>query len=144
MSTMTAPAATEADAPTKGGKKKLVIVVVLVLVVGAAAGWFFLLRPSGPTEPKAGEVLVMEPIQVNLADGHYLRLGLGLQLVEGAHEVDGSKAADAAIGVFSGRPFDEVNRPKVREQLRTELYHQLEERYHGDVLEVYFTEYVTQ
>ncbi|WP_435768380.1 flagellar basal body-associated FliL family protein [Nocardioides sp. SYSU DS0651] len=141
MSTTVAPPETEAS--SKGGKKKLLIILVLVGALGAA-GWFFFLKPSKAAEPKPGEVVLIEPIQVNLAGGHYLRLGLALQLTDKAHGADGSKAADAAITVFSGRPVAEVNKPEVREKLRHELDEELHHRYHGEVMGVYFTEYVTQ
>ena len=75
--TMERPTKAAADEPEpKGGKKKKLIVIGLVLVIAAAAAWWFLLRPSGPAEPEPGEVMTMEPIQINLADGHYLRVGI--------------------------------------------------------------------
>lgn len=143
MSTATASPPDQAAAPAKG-KGRTMIIGVLVLAIAAGAAYWFLLRPKGEVEAKPGEVLTLEPIQVNLASGHYLRLGMALQLVEGAHEVDGSKALDAAITVFSGRPVGEVNEAKMREELRHELDEVLHERYHGEVMEVLFTEYVTQ
>lgn len=138
----TAPAGTE-PAPESSKVKKIGI---LLVVVGLAAGaaWYFMLRPTPEAPPKAGEVVRLDPIQVNLAGGHYLRLGLALQLTDTAHELDGSTALDAAITVFSGRPIGEVNEPETREKLRHELEESLLERYHGDVMEVLFTEYVTQ
>lgn len=145
--TLTPPdtAAPEAAEKKKGkGKGKRVVVLVLVVALALGAAWFFLIRPSGDAEPKPGEVAPLEPIQVNLADGHYLRLGIALQLVEGAHEIDGSKALDAAIEVFSGRPVGDLNRPAEREHLRHDLEELLHERYHDEVLDVYFTEFVTQ
>ncbi|HWJ81108.1 MAG TPA: flagellar basal body-associated FliL family protein [Nocardioides sp.] len=130
------------------GKKKrrpLKLLLVLVVVVAAAAGaWFFFLAPGGDSAPKPGEVAPLDSIQINLADGHYLRLGIALQLTESSHEVDGSKALDAAIDVFSGRSVGEVNRTDAREKLRSELEKQLEDRYEGEVMGVYFTEFVTQ
>jgi flagellar FliL protein len=137
-----APADTAA-APAGGGRTKLIGIVLLVVAV-AAAGWWFFLRPTPEVAPEPGEVVKLEPIQVNLAGGHYLRLGMALQLTETAHEVDGSKGLDAAIGVFSGLPVGEVNKPETREELRKTLEKELDERYHGDVMAVYFTEFVTQ
>lgn len=137
----TSDEATE-EAPKKGRKK--LVLIALVVLIAAGVAWFLFLRPSGPTEPKPGEVAPLEPIQVNLASGHYLRLGLALQLTETAHEVDGSKALDAAIGIFSGQPVAQVNDPAHREQLKAHLAEELDHLYHGDVLEVYFTEFVTQ
>lgn len=145
MSTTIAPnPSAPADAPAPKGKAKKLVVGVLLLAVAAGAGWFFLLKPSGSTEPQPGEVVPLEAIQVNLASGHYLRIGMALQLTASAHEPDGSQAMDAAIAIFSGLPVAEVNRPASREKLRHELEEELEHRYHGDVMGVYFTEFVTQ
>ncbi|WP_258236814.1 flagellar basal body-associated FliL family protein [Nocardioides campestrisoli] len=136
-----APAAPEE--PEKKSRKKLLLVLVLVLAVGGA-GWFFFLKPSGPSEPVPGEVMALESMQLNLAGGHYLRLGLALQLEEGAHEVDGSKAMDAAISIFSGLEMSALVRGEQREELRGQLLEKLDHAYHGEVLEVYYTEFVTQ
>ena len=142
--TLTRPAEAEAPAEEKGGgRRKLVVIAVVVLAV-LAAGWWFLLKPSGPTEPEPGEVLTLEPIQVNLADGHYLRIGLALQLSAEAHEADGSKALDAAIDLFSGADSASLVKSGERQELKAKLQEALHEEYHGDVLDVYFTEFVTQ
>jgi flagellar FliL protein len=131
----------------KGGKKKLLMILVLVLAVAAAA-WFFLLKPAPAEgdveEPVAGEVVPLEATQVNLAGGHYLRIGIALQLVEGAHELDGSMALDSMITTFSNRELREVVDAKSREELRKKLAEVVEHRYHGEVMDVYFTEFVTQ
>jgi flagellar FliL protein len=144
-STLTRPA--EAGAPAaeekKGGSKKLVLVAVAVLVV-LAAGWWFFLKPSGPAVPEPGEVMTLEPIQVNLADGHYLRIGLALQLSADAHEADGSKALDATIDLFSGADAAGLVKSGERQEYKKKLEEALHEEYHGDVMEVFFTEFVTQ
>ncbi|MDQ6523490.1 flagellar basal body-associated FliL family protein [Nocardioides sp. LHD-245] len=129
---------------TTSGKGRTVAIALLVVGLLAGAAWFLVLKPTGDGEPKPGEVAPLEAIQVNLAGGHYLRLGMALQLTTAAEEVDGSKALDSAITVFSGLPVEEVTKPDVRETLRQQLVERLKERYHGEVMEVYFTEYVTQ
>lgn len=131
------------EQPAKSKKKLIVIALVLVLVAGAGY-WFFLKPSGGETEPVPGEVMPLEAIQINLEDGHYLRVGLALQLVEGAHEVDGSKALDATIDLFSGQSIKEVTATKERQHLKEELTKELDHLYHGEVLEVYFTDFVTQ
>lgn len=138
-----AAATAEGEKPPKGKKKKL-LMIGLVLVVGAAAAWWFLLRPTAPAEPVPGEVMTMEPIQINLADGHYLRIGIALQLTADAHEADGSKALDATIDLFSGVDPAELVKAGQREEIKRKLEEKLHEDYHGDVMEVYFTEFVTQ
>lgn len=126
----------------KRSRKKLVVILVAVLVVGGGGYWF--MRPKPPAPPKPGEVVKLDPIQVNLAASHYLRLGIALQLVQGAKEADGSKALDAAIAEFSGADMAEVNDPAKREVLKEQLEKELHHRYEGDVMGVYFTEFVTQ
>jgi flagellar FliL protein len=144
MTTMTADPEAKAkdDKPPRSRKKLIIAVVVLLAVVGGV--YNFVLRDSGPSAPEAGEVLTLEPIQLNLEGGHYLRLGLALQLTTTAHELDGSKALDAAISLLSGRGVEELAAPKERLKLKDELVSMLEEAYHGDVMGVYFTEFVTQ
>ena len=147
--TITTPAGAQADGeaqePTKkGGRKKILMILVLFLAVGAAAYWF-LIKPADAKEaPKPGEVVRLEPIQVNLAAGHYLKIGIALQLTAEAHEADGSKALDATIELFTGKSMGELTEKKERTHLKKELEKELKELYHDEVMGVYFTDFVTQ
>ena len=141
--TLDRPAA-PAEAPEAPRGRKKLIAIGLVLVVAAAAGWWFFLKPGAPAEPEPGEVMTMEPIQVNLADGHYLRVGIALQLSADAHEAEGSKALDATIDLFSGRSIAEIEKAEERHELKEKLTHELKEAYDDEVMGVYFTEFVTQ
>jgi flagellar FliL protein len=145
-STLTPAAATaaEEEAPQGGGKKKILVVLVLVLAL-AGAGWWFLLRPSGDQAPEPGAVVKLDAIQVNLAASHYLRIGIALQASKDAGtELDGSKALDATIELFSGRTVEELSQQKSRDKLKSTLAHRLDEAYDGEVIGVYFTDFVTQ
>jgi flagellar protein FliL len=139
-----AAASTAADAaPAKRGKKKLIMILVAVLVLGGGGYWFVLKpKPTGPPQP--GEVVKLDAIQINLAGTHYLRVGVALQLVAGVKEAEGSKALDATIDEFSGQPMEDVNDPAKRAAYKKALVKELDERYDGDVMGVYFTEFVTQ
>lgn len=147
-------AAAEPEAPAKKSKKKLLIIVAAVVLVAGGAGAYFMLGKSGgdaaapapePTH-EPGAVVAVDAHSLNLADGHYLRLGLSLQLTAdvGEETPDTSKAVDLAIDVFSGHTVDEVSDPATRDQLKAELLEKLEEAYDGEVMDVYFTDYVTQ
>jgi flagellar FliL protein len=114
-----------------------------VLAIGGGAYWF-VLRPHPAAAPKPGEVVKLDPIQVNLASGHYLKIGIALQLTKGAKEVDGSKALDATIALFSGRDMEQLTKPAQREKLKHQLEGTLEKGYEGGVMDVYFTDFVTQ
>jgi flagellar protein FliL len=147
MATMTREpeAAAAAEEEKGGGKLKLVVIALVLVIVGAGAAYWFMFKPKGAEPPpEPGEVVALDPIQVNLADGHYLSIGIALQGTTAAHEMDGSKALDATIETFSGKPIEELNKPKSREHLKEELLKELEHLYHGDVMDVYFTQFVTQ
>lgn len=133
------------DKPTrKKGRGKFLLVAVLIVVGLLAAGWFLLRPKSEPAAPEPGEVLALEPIQVNLSGGHYLRVGIALQLTADAKEAEGSRALDATIDLFSGRSMDQLALPEQREKLKSTLLEHLAEAYEGDVMGVYFTDFVTQ
>lgn len=141
---------TTATAEGGGRKKKLLVVGAVVGVLLAAAAYFFLLAPGAAEaeevpEPEKGEVLRLEPISLNLANGSYLKLGMALQVVaEAAHKPDGSQAQDFAITLFTGRTKEELSDPAVREALKAELVAKVKEETHDEVFDVYFTEFVTQ
>lgn len=145
MTVTSMPASTDTEAaPPKKSRKKLLLVVGLVVAL-AAGYWFFMMRSAGAeAAPEPGEVVKLEPIQLNLAGGRYLKIGIALQLTADAYETDGSKALDATIDMFSGRSMDQLTRPENREKLKDELEMELEELYQGDVMGVYFTDFVTQ
>lgn len=145
----TAAAATEAEEPAKK-KLPLLIGAVVLLVAVAAALWFFVLSPSDAAaaeeeEVEKGEVVALEPVSINLANGSYLRLGLALQqTADAAHAAEGSEALDLAIKTFSGRTTEELDDLAVRDELKHDLLVEVEEAYHHEVMDIYFTEFVTQ
>jgi flagellar protein FliL len=152
------PEPAEDGEEAKGGKGKLLIIaLVAVLAIGAGA-YFFLFSGSGEAEaevaPEAGSVvLTTEPVAINLAGGSYLKLGFTLQFslaydetAGGGHgggaTPDGSKALDIAIAQFSGAALSDVQNN--REAMKAALETAIVEAYHGEVYEIYYTEYVTQ
>ncbi len=146
--------APEPEKPAGKSKKKLVLLLALVLLVGGGAGYWFFLKPAAPAAgaevaatptPEPGSVVVIDPISLNLAEGHYLQVGIGLQLTKDVHEdPDTARALDQVVSLFSGRSMAEVTSAEGREALRAELEKRLAEVYEGEVMDVYFTDYVTQ
>lgn len=149
----TAAVAPEPPAKKGPGRKATLGIGAAIIAVVAAVYWF-VVGPGAASEdgdaaaapePKYGPVQVIDPISVNLAGGRYLRLGLGMQLTDAAHgDIDTAKALDAAIALYSGRTQAELADPEVRETLKVELADVLSERYHGEVITVYYTDFVTQ
>lgn len=159
-----AAAGTEAGGEPKKSRKKMVIVaavLVLLLAVGAFVGKGLLGAPSAPEpDPKtvAGNVVTLAPITMNLADGRYLKLTLALQLSKAASPVaggvdaaagqlpalDGAKALDSAISVLGQHTYAQLIAPGGRTGAQKALAAQVKKRYNGDVLGVYFTEFLMQ
>lgn len=136
--------------PPKGGKKRAILLGLVLVIAAAGAAWYFLF-PSKTAEAEApvahGEVVELDPIAVNLAGGGFLKIGVALHLAEAAGGEegggpDGAKAQDLIISQFSqANPVDVAG---AREALKAALQQRIVEAYEGKVLEIYFTEYVTQ
>lgn len=145
-----APGEAKADEAKAGGKRKKLIVGVVVLLVVVAAVYMLVLKPksSGPAKPPkpvAGPVVKLDPITINLAGGHFLKLGLSLQASASAGEdVSGAKALDAAIDLFSGRTVDDLAKRDGRDKAKQALVKEVGELYEQKVYDVYFTDFVMQ
>jgi flagellar protein FliL len=128
-----------------GGKGKTILMVLPLVLLLAGAGWYFFLRPApetGPVElpePIPGAVVPLDPITINLAGAHFLKLGMSLQPIAGAHEApSGAKALDLAISQFSGMTIEELSSTKGRSQAKEELVARIKLAYlpHGTDLAV--------
>ncbi|WP_336922285.1 flagellar basal body-associated FliL family protein [Aquipuribacter sp. SD81] len=153
-------------APAKSKKKLVVVAAAVVVLLGAAAAWFFLMGPGAGgeetaegeaeaaaeeehAEPEPGEVLALEPVTVNLADGHYLQIGIALQAAleeGGGHgaELDGSKALDIVIADLTGKEMAELQDPAKRAEVKAHLVEEVAHAYHDHVYDIYFTTFVMQ
>ena len=145
------------DAPPAGKKKRLLLALGGLLLL--AGGYTFLApksadaasEPEEPAEPLPGEVVVLEPITLNLADGRFLKVGIALQLVEGIavpaeDAVSGwsARALDDAISYLGSKTYDDLVAPGGRDAAKAELSGRIATRYPDEVLAVYFTEIVMQ
>jgi flagellar FliL protein len=152
-----AASAAEAGAPERAGRKRLRL-IVLILSAGlvCAAGAYVLLGRGGSGEeaaakPEPGQVVDLEPLTLNLADGRFLKVGLSLQLSADApaaggegEGINGAKARDAAIGIFGQRTYAQLLTPKGRDAARRALDAEVRRRYPDEVLGIYLTEFVMQ
>jgi flagellar FliL protein len=136
-----------AEAPKKG-KKKLIIIVLAVLLAGGGAGSYFMFfKKSTPdvVVPEPGPVVALEPITINLEDGHFLKVSIALQASADAHEEpNGSKALDILISLFSNKSVAELSSNDAREEHKKELIEKVKDAYGDEVYDVYFTEFVMQ
>ena len=151
---------TEDDSkPRRRWVRFAIIGVVLLLILGGGA--YLFLKPKGAADPnKAPDMsagIALGGMQVNLAEGHYLRLGVTFQLtktalakaeasglITGDATLDTSKAADAIIEVFSGLPIEQVDQATVRDSLKQKLADDIAQAYNSKAVTIYYTEFVTQ
>lgn len=134
-------AGSESEPQAPKSRRKLVVGLVVLLLLG---GGYWFSKPEKESAPKPGEVMTLEPLMLNLADERYLKVGLALQLVEGAEEVDGAPALDAMIEMFSGLPISRIDESKERKKVQAELTSEIKELYEAEVLDTYFVLFVTQ
>jgi flagellar FliL protein len=135
----------------KGGKMKLIIMLAPTVLLVAALAWFMFLKPgpaAAPAEeppPVPGIVVPLEPVTINLAAGHYLKLGMTLQATADVKEaLDGSKALDEAIALYSGMAIEEISTADGRQQTKEDLIEKVKEKYENEVFDIYFTTFVYQ
>ena len=143
-----------AEAPKKSTKMLMIIVIALVVLGGGGAGAFFMLKgdkAEAKPEPKKGIVTAIDnDLTINLADGHYLKLGFALQETEeaGAEAVDTSEAINLAIDQYTGKSVAELSTEKGREAAKNELLEKIKKAYVEEdkeqIMDIYYTAFVTQ
>jgi flagellar FliL protein len=142
-----------AEAPKKSNKMLMIIVVAVVALLGGGAGAFFMLKGDSAeaAPPEKGAVVAIEnALTVNLADGHYLKVGFALQQTADAegHELDPSEALNLAIEEYTGKTVAELSTEKGRTHAKEELLKKIVEVYTEDkkqmVMDLYFTTFVIQ
>jgi flagellar protein FliL len=165
----------EESTEKSGGGKMMPAAMISIALV--AAGYFVGGRGGGDAatttvtsivevekeEPHVGDIIDLEPVNVNLAGGHYLRVAISIgmaaheeETAEGGDSGHGAKeektvtteptapAADLVLSTFSGKTVEELSTLEGRIQARESLHEGLKEFYGEEVLTVFFTEFVMQ
>jgi flagellar FliL protein len=145
----------------KGGKgKKIGILLVFLIVVGAAGAYETVLKaaPVPPPPPKIKGTLVelTDPFTLNLAGGHYGRITVALLLTSApAPTMDSSGASviqlpenDAIRAIvtndLTGIDASHLTVRSDREELETEILHDLKNQTDEPVTRVLFTDIAVQ
>jgi len=155
------PAEGAAPAPAHKGRNNLIPAVILAIGL-AAAGYFFSSSKGGgtasaapatpaattPTTVAEGDIVKLDATTLNLADGRFLKVGIGLQLKKGIKAEDyttkSAKALDLALTLFGSRTYAQLADPKGRSDAKDQLSEQVVKAYGGEVTRVYITEFVMQ
>lgn len=151
-----------AEEPPRAPKSRSLVLPALILAVGLVAGGF--LMGSGGSDAPAeegagaeeehevvpGEVVPLDPMTLNLADGHYLRLGVAVELVEGVpgaewvEHGESSKYVDAVIEKVGGWSSEQLTAEGGRDELKGALRAAGTELFEHEFHEVYLTEFIVQ
>lgn len=152
--TKTKPDAADAKTAPKGkgkgdgkgkSKKKLIMIVVGLLVVLGGVYQFVLAPAPKPGPPVGGVVVPLDPTTLNLADGHYLKIGLGIQPIKGKEQADDAhylEAEQIAIDVFTDRTVKELTTSRAK--LTAELTQKIKKAYPDQIFKVIVAQFVTQ
>lgn len=140
-----------------GGKKKLIIIMLVAVLLSGGGVYFMMSKKNAPVPPpEPGAVVKLDPLHVNLADGHFLKITMVLQGTTLApKELDGAEALDEAVSYLSLRPIADMGTPAARDHLKENLIKRIEDRYNKkatekakkptvEIMDVYVTEFVTQ
>jgi flagellar FliL protein len=137
----------------KGGKKgsllknkKFLILLVLLFVVGGAA-YKILVPAPPPGPPAAGETVVLDPLTLNLTDGHYLQVAVAVDLVQGKatkETFETAPAAQAIIDEFSNRTVASLSSRAARTKSLADLIAEMKKEYAGKVFDAHFTKFTMQ
>lgn len=150
-----------AEAPAKAkGRRKLLVMVGLVAVLGVAGLAYPKLTHKKPAGYKSvalavpnGPIESLDPVTINLSDGHLLQVGVAVQLTLTA---DAKKVAamdprilDAVISIFSAWTYPSLLSPAGHERARQQLEARLRSVFPPvagapQVAGVYFTSFVMQ
>ena len=165
----TKSAGEEPEPTGKSGPKKMITTAVLAVVL-IGVGYFLGGQMGGSGEAAAEEsaetteasseeaeeehvgiVIDLDAVNVNLADGHYLRVAISLGLSEDIDFGHGSPdefpvaaASDVLLSTFSGQTIESLASEEGREHARHQLEEGLAEHYGDDIVSVYYTEFVMQ
>lgn len=135
-------------AQNKSRRALTLTLAAVLLAIAAVASWMMLTGwrvDKTPKPPKPGAVLAMDPVTVNLADGHYLKMRIALQTTTDAgSDLNGSKAIDLAITKYTDMPIGELSSAAGRAKAKAELLEMIKEAYDGKIMDIYFTEFVMQ
>jgi flagellar protein FliL len=148
----------------KGGRSNLVPAVVLA--IGIAAGGYFV-GGSGAAattdaeesaaeadELEAGDVVELEAVTVNLANGRFLRVGVAVLTSAEFESVDDeprrfkpehqSRLRDQLIAMFAGRDVATLTGAENIEATKAEMLDRVNVVLDGHAFEVYLTEFASQ
>lgn len=130
--------------PFLKSKKGIILIVVVLLLAGGA---YKFLMPKPVVKPTGGDIVALDPNTVNLAGGHYLKVAVAVQLVEGKSTADTFKpshAEELVIDEFSDRTVASLSTNLERKRLAAALESAVKRAYPGEVFDLFLTQFVTQ
>ncbi len=147
-------------APEPARKKRSNLIPALIVAVGLLGAGFMVRTAdkgdestdsaAAEEELVPGEIVQLEPMTLNLADGRYLRLGLAVELVEGVPGAEwmehggSSRYMDLIIDRIGERTGEEIVAAGGRDDLKELLRDGGAELFPEEFSEIYVTEFIVQ
>lgn len=121
----------------------------LMLLAGEVTAAVLVVRDQAPhpasSTAKGVTATTASPLIIDLADGHLLKLAFTVQFTaDVTAEPDLGAAEAAADALYRGVPIGTLETEGGREQLKSDFLARLKDAYPGTVLDVYYTQFVTQ
>jgi flagellar basal body-associated protein FliL len=155
-----APDAAGGEGEPKKSKKKLIIGVVAAAGIGAG-GYVYGAGSSSSAAAavtttttiapalKLGPIVDLPAINLNLMDGHFLRVAVSLAMApemtaEEVKTFNGAVAKDLVVETLSGRTVKDLSTPEGRRSAKEELTSAIDKAYGEMIEEVLFTDFVMQ
>lgn len=159
----------DGEAGEKGSKTPLIIGAV-ALVAGVVLGGKFMGGGGGAeaattttTTEVPGNVTSLDTITLNLADGRFLKLGVGFEVAAestypahgdagGGHAAEADESPtkgfarelDAVIDIVSTHTYEDLLAPGGKDKVKEEILHEVAEISHEAIEAVLFHEFVMQ
>jgi flagellar FliL protein len=140
----------------KKGKMKIVLPLIVVLI-GAGGYYHFVYAKKKPvtatgaaavTALPKGPILTLTPTTINLSDGHFLEVGLALQLASAKDMTvvtnDQALALNDAIETLSAKTMAMLDTTAGRKAAQVTLTKELAKTFDNKITAVYFTDFVMQ
>jgi flagellar protein FliL len=90
-----------------------------------------------------GNIVSVDAVTVNLANGHYLKVGLGLQeTADVATDVSPAPAIDCLITQFSGNTVDQLATQAARDAAKKTLTNAIYKAYDKKVYKIFYNSFV--
>ena len=130
--------------------KKVLILLLVVAMVAGGGGLFYVVQKGKKNEQKTAtsfEIMELEPVVINLSDGHYIRIAIALGYTGDESELKNKLPAinDVLITTVGAMSSKELISPEGKELLKENLLLKINSVLSGvQVRNIFYREFIVQ